>query len=268
MAQNQEVLRSRRLPDRLRPQLDEGEEALRGPDARRRRRRARSDRRRSERRPGRARRQLRRGALLQAGPPRRVLRRGRSRVQRPAHGAGTKRRARPAASRSSRPSPRSQAGWYDLSCVVGIEQMKTVAGLRGRATTSAPRPGTSKRRKGVEFPFPKLFGKLGDEYDKRYGLKDEHLAGISAVNYANAKLNPLAQTRTWYMNKAHACSRDEFNAAVGGRIRITDCSQVTDGSAAVFLASPRLRREVREEPRRQARVDSRASRAGATTPRA
>ena len=32
--------------------------------------------------------------------------------------------------------------------------------------------------KGVEFPFPKLFGKLGDEYDKRYGLKDEHLAEI------------------------------------------------------------------------------------------
>ncbi len=23
---------------------------------------------------------------------------------------------------------------------------------------------------GVEAPFPKLFGRLGDEYDKRYGL--------------------------------------------------------------------------------------------------
>lgn len=129
-----------------------------------------------------------------------------------------------------------QAGWYDLSCVVGIEQMKTVP-----ATEGGDFLGTAawyeQEAKGVEFPFPKLFGKLGDEYDKRYGLKDEYLAGISAINYANAKLNPSAQTRTWYMNKEHACARDDYNAAVGGRIRTADCSQVTDGSAAVFLAS-------------------------------
>src|SRR6185295_12468881 len=129
-----------------------------------------------------------------------------------------------------------EAGRYGLACVVGIEQMKTV-----NATEGGDYLGTAAwyelEAKGVEFPFPKLFGKLGDEYDKRYGLKDEHLAEISAVNYANAKLNPLAQTRTWYMNKEHACSRDDFNSAVGGRVRIADCSQVTDGSAVVFLAS-------------------------------
>jgi acetyl-CoA C-acetyltransferase len=114
--------------------------------------------------------------------------------------------------------------------------MKTVAAAEGGDYLGTA-AWYEQEAKGVEFPFPKLFGKLGDEYDKRYGLKDEHLAGISALNYANAKLNPLAQTRTWYMNHAHACSRDEFNAAVGGRVRISDCSQVTDGSVAVFLAS-------------------------------
>jgi len=129
-----------------------------------------------------------------------------------------------------------EAGWYDLSCVVGIEQMKTVPASEGGDYLGTA-AWYEQEAKGIEFPFPKLFGKLGDEYDKRYGLKDEYLAGISAVNYANAKLNPLAQTRTWYMNKEHACSRDEFNSAVGGRVRIADCSQVTDGSAVVFLAS-------------------------------
>ena len=44
--------------------------------------------------------------------------------------------------------------------------------------------------KGVEFPFPKLFGKLGDEYDKRYGLKDEHLAGISARELREREAEP------------------------------------------------------------------------------
>src|SRR5687768_1172217 len=129
-----------------------------------------------------------------------------------------------------------EAGRYDLQAVVGIEQMKTVSAAQGGSYL-----GTAAwydlEAKGVEFPFPKLFGKLGDEYDKRYGLKDEHLAEISAINYANAKLNPNAQTRTWYMNKQHALCRTDDNAAVGGRIRISDCSQVTDGAAAVLLAS-------------------------------
>jgi acetyl-CoA C-acetyltransferase len=78
---------------------------------------------------------------------------------------------------------------------------------------------------------------LGDEYDARYGLKDEHLAEISRLNYDNAKLNPNAQTRTWYMNKEQALCRTDDNPAIGGRIRIADASQVTDGAVCVFLAS-------------------------------
>lgn len=129
-----------------------------------------------------------------------------------------------------------EAGRYDLTAVVGVEQMKTVD-----ATTGGDYLGTAAwyelEAEGVQFPFPKLFGKLGDEYDKRYGLKDEHLAAISAINYANAKKNPNAQTRTWYMNQGHAMCRTDDNPAVGGRIRISDCSQVTDGAAVTFLAS-------------------------------
>ena len=129
-----------------------------------------------------------------------------------------------------------EAGRYELQAVVGIEQMKTVSAALGGSYL-----GTAAwydlEAKGVEFPFPKLFGRLGDEYDRRYGLKDEHLAEISRINYDNAKLNANAQTRTWYMNKQHALCRTEDNPAVGGRIRISDCSQVTDGAVCVFLAS-------------------------------
>lgn len=129
-----------------------------------------------------------------------------------------------------------EAGRYDVAAVVGVEQMKTVGAAEGGDFLGTA-AWYEKEAQGVEFPFPKLFGRLGDEYDKRYGLKDEHLAGISALNYANAKLNPKAQTRTWYMNYAHAMCRTDQNAAVGGRIRIADCSQVTDGAATVILAS-------------------------------
>ena len=129
-----------------------------------------------------------------------------------------------------------EAERYDLQAVVGIEQMKTVSAAEGGAFLGTA-AWYEKEAEGIEFPFPKLFGKLGDEYDKRYGLKDEYLAEISKINYDNGKLNPNAQTRNWYMNKDHALCRTEDNPAVGGRIRIADCSQVTDGAVCVFLAS-------------------------------
>jgi acetyl-CoA C-acetyltransferase len=129
-----------------------------------------------------------------------------------------------------------EAGRYDLSMVVGVEQMKTVD-----PKTGGDYLGTAawyeNEAKGIEFPFPKLFGKLGDEYDKRFGLKDEHLARISAINYGNAKRNPLAQTRNWYMTEPHANVAGKFNTVIGGRIKVSDCSQVTDGAVSLFLAS-------------------------------
>ncbi|HVN63976.1 MAG TPA: acetyl-CoA acetyltransferase [Candidatus Binataceae bacterium] len=132
-----------------------------------------------------------------------------------------------------------EAGRYDLAAVVGVEQMKTVD-----STTGGDYLGTAawydREAKGIEFPFPKLFGRLGDEYDKRFGLKDEHLAHIAAVNYSNAKRNPLAQTRNWFMSESHAQRVSKYNSVIGGRIKISDCSQVTDGSTTVFLASEKF----------------------------
>jgi len=129
-----------------------------------------------------------------------------------------------------------EAGRYGLQAVVGIEQMKTVAADKGGDYLGTA-AWYDQEAEGIEFPFPKLFGRLGDEYDERYGLKDEYLAEISRLNYDNAKLNPNAQTRTWYMNKEQALCRTDDNPCIGGRIRIADAAQVTDGAVCVFLAS-------------------------------
>src|ERR1700719_3476076 len=132
-----------------------------------------------------------------------------------------------------------EAGRYDCVLVVGVEQMKTVSPAVGGDFLGTA-AWYEREAKGVEFPFPKLFGRLGDEYDRRYGLKDEHLAHISAVNYSNAKRNPNAQTRNWFMSESHAQHESKFNQVIGGRIKVSDCSQVTDGSVAVFLASEKF----------------------------
>jgi acetyl-CoA C-acetyltransferase len=132
-----------------------------------------------------------------------------------------------------------EAGRYDVAAVVGLEQMKTVDTVTGGDFLGTA--GWYEREcKGKDYPFPRLFGRLGDEYDKRFGLKDEHLAHISAVNYSNARRNPLAQTRNWFMSESNAQQQSKFNQVIAGRIKVSDCSQVTDGCSMLFLASAKF----------------------------
>ncbi len=132
-----------------------------------------------------------------------------------------------------------KAGIYDLICVIGVEQMKTVDAARGGEFLGTA-AWYEKEADGIEFAFPKLFGKLGDEYDKRYGLQDKHLATIAEINYKNAKSNPNAQTRDWYMCFEHANTLGKYNTKIGGRIKVTDCSQVTDGAVCLYLCSEKF----------------------------
>lgn len=128
------------------------------------------------------------------------------------------------------------ANIYDLVCVIGIEQMKTVDSLKGGDFLGTA-TWYEKEAMEIEFPFPKLFGKLGDEYDKRYSLDDKYLARIAAINYDNAKKNPKAQTREWFMNYEHANTLGKYNTLIDGKIKVTDCSQITDGAVCLYLAS-------------------------------
>jgi acetyl-CoA C-acetyltransferase len=129
-----------------------------------------------------------------------------------------------------------EAGIYDIAMVLGVELMKSVDSKTG-GNYLGTAAWYEKECEGVEFPFPKLFDRLYDLYDELYGLSYDHLAHIAAVNYDNAKRNPKSQTRDWYMNKQHACGGGEYNKTIGTRLRASDCSQVTDGAAALFLAS-------------------------------
>ena len=134
-----------------------------------------------------------------------------------------------------------EAGRYDVAAVVGLEQMKTVDPATGSEFLGTA-AWYEREAKGIEFSFPKLFGRLGDEYDKRFGLKDEYLTRISAINFSNAKRNPLAQTRGWFKNEDFT-QQPKYCQVIAGRIKVSDCSQVTDGTAVVFLASAKYAAE-------------------------
>lgn len=146
-------------------------------------------------------------------------------------------------------------GDYDVAIVVGWELMKTVdsklgGDFLGRAAYY------EKEGKGIDLPFPKLFGRLADETLKKYPELDEKrymdaLARISVINYENAKRNPLSQTRKWFMSFEQASTRGtDTNPIVGGKLAVSDCSQVTDGAAVVVLCSEKFIKErgIKDKP--------------------
>ncbi len=134
-----------------------------------------------------------------------------------------------------------RTGDIDLAIVVGFELMKTVDSVTGGDYLGRA-AFYEKEAEGVKLPFPKLFGRLADETISKYGVDEQRymdaLARIAVINYDNGKRNPMAETRKWFMNYEQASHRDtDTNMLVGGRLAVSDCSQVTDGAALVVLAS-------------------------------
>ena len=138
-----------------------------------------------------------------------------------------------------------EAGRYGLAAVIGIELMRNVPGQQAAENIGPTAMWAGHECLDATYPWPHMFSELAIEYDNRYGLKQEHLAGIAKVNFANAKCNPNAQTRNWVFTEESFAEDDEANPVIEGRIRKQDCGQITDGAACIFLAARRKHRTMR-----------------------
>ena len=129
-------------------------------------------------------------------------------------------------------------GLADVVIVVGAEQQKTMPPNEvGDVLAGAGDYGLERPMYG-DYMFPSLFGKVAEIYDKTYGLTVEQISSIAYKNRLHAKLNPLAQMRTKSLERSAACAVSDDNPMIAKPlIKASDCSQITDGSAAVVLAS-------------------------------
>jgi acetyl-CoA C-acetyltransferase len=131
-------------------------------------------------------------------------------------------------------------GIYDAVIVVGAEQQKTMSPADvGDVLASAGDYGHERPMYGT-YTFPSLFGKVAQIYHEAYGLGDKALPSIAYKNRAHARLNPLAQMRDVELTQETACTESQANPNVAPPLRLSDCSQITDGAAAVILASERF----------------------------
>jgi acetyl-CoA acetyltransferase len=88
-----------------------------------------------------------------------------------------------------------------------------------------------------DFMFPKLFGRIAQIYIDKYGASPDELAAVAYKNYAHAALNPLAQMRDANLTYDCASQVSEKNPSVAPPLRVSDCSQITDGAASLVLVS-------------------------------
>src|SRR4029077_8561292 len=128
-------------------------------------------------------------------------------------------------------------GFYDAVLVVGAEQQKTMSSLDGSDVLGAAADYHVEKPEYGDFMFPKLFGKIAQIYIDKYGVSPNALAQVAYKNYAHARLNPLAQMREADLSYDYASQVSEKNPSVAPPLKVTDCSQITDGGAALVLVS-------------------------------
>ncbi|RMG21281.1 MAG: thiolase family protein [Deltaproteobacteria bacterium] len=132
-------------------------------------------------------------------------------------------------------------GLGEVGIAVGYEKMRgpdgTMDGVAvGEALGYFSHPD---EREGKVYVFPHLFAEVMRDYMAAHGATEADLAHVSVTEYANAQHNPYAQMRGIEVTL-------EDVVTVGGRnryiveglpLKTYDCSQISDGYAAMILAT-------------------------------
>lgn len=130
--------------------------------------------------------------------------------------------------------------------VIGVEKMTSRS--TPEVTEALACAGYKNDPRESALSFPQQFARLADEYAARYHDPLPVMATIAAKNHANAMRNPLAQLRR-ELDATFCNTVSERNPMIAAPLRMTDCSPISDGAAAVVMTcehhAPRYARQVR-----------------------
>jgi acetyl-CoA C-acetyltransferase len=132
-------------------------------------------------------------------------------------------------------------GEGDVGIAVGYEKMRDAEGkmdgtLIGKVLGFCSHPS---ERPGKVYVFPHLFAEIMRDYMKAWGATEADLAQVAVQEYANAKYNPCAQMNKVQITLEQALKIEGINKYIvdGLPLKTYDCSQITDGYAALILAT-------------------------------
>ncbi|MEO6437291.1 MAG: thiolase domain-containing protein, partial [Tepidisphaeraceae bacterium] len=126
-------------------------------------------------------------------------------------------------------------GIHDVVLVVGVEQQKTMTPAEVGDVLGAAGDYAAEKATYGDYMFPRLFARIAEIYGKRHGLSERQLALVAVKNFAHARLNPLAQMRDRALSLDAASTESTDNPRIAPPLKVTDCSQITDGAAAIVL---------------------------------
>ncbi|MFY9166478.1 MAG: thiolase domain-containing protein [Limnochordia bacterium] len=142
-----------------------------------------------------------------------------------------------------------EAGAAELALVIGVEKMTS---LNTSGVTQVLAMASHWPEEGAQgMTFPGLFAEFAKGYQEQYQISPEELrvllAKVAAKNHRNAAANPLAQM-PWECTYEDILNRpEEKNPIVAAPLRLFDCSLISDGAAALVLASEDKAKELQNE---------------------
>lgn len=133
------------------------------------------------------------------------------------------------------------SGSADLVLVAGLEKMTDVSNARRRYWLGVSGDTEWERQAGLTFAG--VYGLLASAYLDRHPAAREALAEVAVKNHENGALNPNAHFQK-------RISREQALASprVADPLGLYDCCPVSDGAAAVLLASAETARKYTDTP--------------------
>ena len=131
-------------------------------------------------------------------------------------------------------------GFAHVGIALGFEKMRNDEGkmdgvLIGKVLGTASHPDD---RPGKVYVFPHLFAEVMDRYMKAWGATEEQFAHVPVTFYRHAQGNPYAQMRGVEMTVEKVLTIAGPNRYIAPNLPLKtfECSQVSDGAAALVLA--------------------------------
>jgi len=133
-----------------------------------------------------------------------------------------------------------QAGLGETALAVGLEKMRDNEGRADgkRVGEALGYFSDPNEREGKVFVFPHIFAEIMQLYMQTWSVSEADLAAIAVQEYANARHNPYAQMSVdLTIEQATNIAGPNRYLVDGLPLKTYDCSQITDGYAALILAT-------------------------------